>query len=757
MRIKGSVMTMNNDLLRYSTPPSEWKEGLLLGNGRLGVTLCGQPRRERLALNHEWLYTGMFRDRALIPPPENALAEVRAEIEAGRFEEATKLANEFFAPTGGLRAKTRRQRVDPYQPAGDLWLADCGEGEITAYERSLSLSGACAEIRYARGGAVYVKKVFCQYPLGLVFAELSCEGGELDYEIALSRVDDPNCFVSVAAVCGGAEGRLTLSGRFCTGMTFSVCAALYADGEMTAQNGSLRLRGGRSALLVLNIGTAALGDDPLAEAALPPQKPDFAAAFAAHKKAFGALYDRVSLSVGGEAPQADTAQRLAAFRAGSDPSLPVLYFNFARYLLISSAGSLPPQLQGIWNERLDPPWDSDFHLDINLQMNYWISQTAALSETEQPLFAYLERLLPSAREAAKALYNCRGVLYPIQTDAWSIATPEAHGWAVTTSCAPWLALHYWEHYAFTLDERFLKERAYPFLKECAAFYEDYLYEGSDGTLTIAPSQSPENRLKGFGDLPVTIVKNATFDVELCTLIFQLCIRSAGILGTDAEQAERWRRLLEKLPPFQIGSKGQLLEFDREYEEAEPGHRHVSHLFGVYPAALFTAKNRPELFAAAKRSLEIRLSHGGGHTGWSRAWTACLFARFGDAEKAFEHLTALICDFATVSLLDLHPPRIFQIDGNFGGAAAVCEMLVQSDGETVTLLPACPAAWASGHAKGLRARGGFTLDFAWEQGRVTELSVSGQGVCSVSADTPLSPALAARRDADGLLRLRADAV
>jgi len=321
------------------------------------------------------------------------------------------------------------------------------------------------------------------------------------------------------------------------------------------------------------------------------------------------------------------------------------------------------------------------------------------------------------------LYGCEGVWLPIQTDPWGRCTPESDGWAVWIGAAPWLAQHLWWHYEFSLDMDFLRERAYPFLREVAAFYEDYIIEDEVGNLLIVPSQSPENRftLSG-GKHPVSLCVNAAMDVQLAYDTLFHAAEAAELLGIDAERAARWRELLSRLPQMQIGSRGQLLEWNEEFEEVEPGHRHLSHLYGLYPGDQICPRRTPDLFAAAMRSLELRLEAMGGHTGWSRAWTACCFARAGRGDEALSHVEHLITDFATDSLLDLHPPRIFQIDGNLGGMAAVIEMLIQSYHEEIHLLPALPSAWPEGKASGLRARGGFSIDVTWADGALTDATV-----------------------------------
>ncbi len=439
------------------------------------------------------------------------------------------------------------------------------------------------------------------------------------------------------------------------------------------------------------------------------------------KKVLGGLVLEID-DAGSDLP---TDERLRAMREGAaDPGLPLLYFNYGRYLLVASSvrGELPANLQGKWNEDLDPAWQSDYHHDINLQMNYWPAEPGNLVYTTEALFKHIERFVPHGRKVARDLYGCRGVCFPIATDCWGRATPEAWGWAAWIGAAPWLAQHLWWHYEYGLDKEFLRMRAYPFFKEVAAFYESYLIKDDAGVLQVVPSQSPENRFKGAENAPVSLCVSSTMDVQLARDALSYAIRSAQVLGVDLEKQALWQEMMAKLPPLKIGGKGQLQEWAEDFEEVEPSHRHQSHLIGLHPGDAITPEGTPALWAAARRSLELRLQAGGGHTGWSRSWVSCLFARLGDADRAWHHLCHLITDFATDSLLDLHPPRIFQIDGNFGGTAAVIEMLLQSYHGELHFLPALPVAWPEGKVTGLRARGGLTVGIEWREGRMTAASI-----------------------------------
>ena len=336
----------------------------------------------------------------------------------------------------------------------------------------------------------------------------------------------------------------------------------------------------------------------------------------------------------------------------------------------------------------------------------------------------MERFVEHGKKAARDLYGCKGIFLPMQTDPWGRSTPESYGYAVWIGAAAWLAQHMWWHYEYGQDQEFLRARAYPFIKEVAEFYETYLIEDQDGILQIVPSQSPENRFKESGDVfPVSLCVSATSDVQLAHDLLSHAVKASEILGVDGEKRRLWQDMLKKLPEMKIGSKGQLLEWNREFEEIDSGFKHTSHLFGLFPGEQITPEKTPELFQAAVISLNQRSARNSGNVGWSRAWLACCFARIGDGDKALEHLTHLILDCCTDTLLDLHPPRIFQIDGNFGGMAAVLEMLLQSRHEELDFLPALPSAWPDGKICGLRARGGINVNIEWCRHQITRAEIT----------------------------------
>ena len=747
--------------LWYNAPATVWEEALPIGNGRIGAMVYGNPLQEVYQLNEESIWSGYPQDWNN-PKAANALPQVREAVDRGDYAKASEL----------WKANAQGPYTARYLPMANLMLDQLTRGEARNLYRELNISNALSTVTYEADGVKYRRTSFISYPDQVMVIKIAADRPQ-----AVSLHIRLNSLLRYTVQTKG-EKTLILNGKAPAyvanrdydphqvvyddkrGTQFKVQVELLPDGgHCEANDSALTVRNANEVVLLLS----AVTDFGNKKMTLKKCKRPYQELLQRHTDDHQQLFNRLQLSLGTENLQKEalpTNERLKSFEQDpTDNGLTELYYQYGRYLLIASSrpGGLPANLQGIWNRHVQPPWGSNYTTNINTEMNYWPAEITNLPECFLPLSDFIGRLAVNGAQTAKVNYGInRGWLAHHNSDVWAQTAPTggydsdpkgAPRWSCWPMAGVWLCQHLWEHYAFGGDKKYLSKTAYPLMKGAAEFLLQWLQKDPEtGYWITNPSTSPENRFryidkegkKQNGE----ISRSSGMDLGLAWDLLTNCIEASTVLDTDKAFRQQCMDVRANLQPFRIGSKGQLLEWDKEFEETDPNHRHVSHLFALHPGRQIIPEQQPELAAACQRTLEIR---GDGGTGWAMAWKINFWARLRDGNHAFGMLKNGLryVDATQVSvrgggtyanLFDAHPP--FQIDGNFGGTAGITEMLLQSHAGYIHLLPALPDNWQSGSIKGVRARGGFTIDMEWKESRITRLSVTSHsgGTCRIREAT-----------------------
>lgn len=723
--------------LWYQRPAKYWEEALPVGNGRLGAMIYGKVDKEIIQLNEESLWSGEHIDRCN-PDCHKNLDKIRSYIENGKIDEAEQLA---VLSMSGIPQSQRA-----YQTFGELYIEHFYQNveqnvengipaTCVSYERELDLDCGIVRTSWEINKTVYTQEVFASCPSDVLVIHLEADGEQkLNFKCHMER----GRFFDHAAKAD--EDSIYIDGNS-GGISFvGVLKAAHCRGKISTIGEYLVITDAKEVTLLFSAFTSFRVNHPFEAAKTSVDEQamiPYIYLQEAHRKDYQALFGRVKLQFGKtieeEAlcllPTDERIQRMKKRKA--DPGLIELYFQYGRYLMISGSrpGCLPLTLQGIWNEDITPPWDSKYTININLQMNYWPAEICNLAECAEPFFSHLEKVMESGRITAKNMYGCRGFVAHHNTDIFADTAPQDHYipasyWVMGGA---WLATHIWNHYLFTGDIGFLQEY-FEILREAVLFFVDFLVEDRNGNLVTTPSVSPENTYIMADGSKGCMCDAPTMDNEILYHLFHDYLYSARELQIQDELNQEVERMLGNLPKLKVGSYGQLLEWKEDYVEAEPGHRHISHLYGVFPGEQITLEDNPEYAKAARVTLEHRLENGGGHTGWSRAWIILLWDRFKEGAKAYQNLQALIGDSTFPNMMDFHPMdkykrgNVFQIDGNLGGITGIAEMLVQSHRGRIELLPALPPELSSGTVNGLRVRGGAAVTIEWEEGKLKKLTL-----------------------------------